>query len=82
MPLSLVSLLSRRHNVTELAPFVWSHSIFSSKSGDYAPHSPLVVAADKSGALLWASPLKRPTGGETEKKGEMLSRAYASMAHT
>lgn len=47
MPLSLVSLLSRRHNVTELAPYEWSRSIFLQKSGDYAPHSPSVVAADK-----------------------------------
>lgn len=76
MPLSLVSLLSRRCFVTELAPYVWSRSVFFPKSGDYAPHFPSFVAADKSDALLWASPLKRLSGGETEKE-----RGYAVLRH-
>ena len=72
MPLSLISFLSRRHHVTELAPYEWSRSIFLQKSGDYAPHSLSVVAADAVWCLTVGKPTQCPTGGETEKKGEML----------
>ena len=52
--------------VTELAPRMWSRSIFFLKSGDYAPHLLLKWRADKSDASLWASPLTAPRGSNTD----------------
>ena len=72
MPLSLLSLLTRRYHVTELAPYEWSRSTFSAEKWGLC--SPLLkeVENDISCVSKRASPLVRPTGGETEKKGEKV----------
>ena len=62
MPLSLVSLLSRRHNVTELAPYEWSRSIFLLGKWGLCSPLPFGSGSRQVWCLIVGKPTETPYG--------------------